>query len=116
MDEWKVIRAYIDPPDTPYNTDGPVTKNEALEALGSLEDREIEWVEPAREIIRRTELRGNYSTESEILEAASCIGRYAYQYSEAIRNDRDEWKALAMSFIDAIQAKLKGVSNVGKNY
>jgi hypothetical protein len=39
------------------------------------------------------------------------IGQYAHKYSQYIRKDRDEWKDLAMGFLDAVQAKLKGETN-----
>lgn len=37
--------------------------------------------------------------------AAAMIGQYAYQYSEDIRKDRDEWKALALHFVNSVNDK-----------
>lgn len=37
--------------------------------------------------------------------AAAAIGQYAYRYSEDIRKDRDEWKAMAVQYADAVKAK-----------
>ena len=34
--------------------------------------------------------------------AGMLIGQYAYRYSEDIRKDRDEWKALAEGYVKAV--------------
>lgn len=104
--------------------------SEALEALARLEAREAEMaVAPTQtkeelqaaardycdgfdlaKIVDRireqatpgTEGRGGWGYNLMDIECEALIGQYAYRYSEDIRKERDEWKALAEKFRDAV--------------
>lgn len=73
---------------------------QAFAALSHLEARESEW--PDTKAIIKAIRTGNLSES----EAGAYIGHYAFLYSEDIRKDRDEWKALAEGYEEAVSGLL----------
>jgi hypothetical protein len=74
---------------------------DALAALARLEALAGEMPDTAELAAR---IRGDKIGDN---HAGMLIGQYAYRYSEDIRKDRDEWKAMAEDFARAIMAKAK---------
>jgi hypothetical protein len=97
MDELKVIREAIEDAAECNLSSGEAAI--ALEALARLEAVAFEF-KSADEVAR--DIVCTHYLDSEISEASASISRYAYRYSEDIRKERDEWKALATKFRDAV--------------
>ena len=90
------------------------TMNDALEALSRLEVRAAEWPDLSKvidKIMNKAVVLDQSGTANEWIAAKDLaileISQYAYRYSEDIRKDRDEWKAMAEQFSAVIMKKLK---------
>lgn len=83
--------------------------DKALDALSRLEAREAEWPDLSKvidKIMTKAAALDQSGTANEWIAAKDLaileISQYAYRYSEDIRKDRDEWKALAEGYVKAV--------------
>jgi hypothetical protein len=63
----------------------------------------IREMKPGMPVYNGEYIETEYEYSLEVCQAA--IGQYAYRYSEDIREHRDEWKDMALKFVESVNEK-----------